>query len=264
MRQAQRVGSNCGDSYYGDSLPNACEPGAVSHAKLRPMARLARVVIPGLPHHVTQRGNRREAVFFGDDDYRAYLSLIAAAAQAANTQIWAYCLMPNHVHFIMTPTHEDGLRAVLAEAHRRYTGRINARFRQTGHLWQGRFGSVPMDEDHLLAAARYVAMNPVKAGMTAKPEDWPWASTRAHLRGQDDQVVATAPLLGRIADFAAFLSDEPAPGVEATFERAHSVGRPLGGEDWLRDLEQRTGQVLRPARRGPKPRAVQAAKSRLI
>ena len=113
------------------------------------MARLARVVAPGLPHHVTQRGNRREQVFFEDDDYRAYLALIDGAARRSRTEVWAYCLMPNHVHFIMVPSHEVGLRETFAGAHRRYTGRINARFGQIGHLWQGRFSSTVMDERHL-------------------------------------------------------------------------------------------------------------------
>ncbi len=103
------------------------------------MARLARVVIPGLPHHMTQRGNRRERVFFEDGDYQFYLELVSAAARrsATATAIWAYCLMPNHVHFIMTPTDPDGLRRTFAEAHRRYTARIHAREQWTGHLWQG-------------------------------------------------------------------------------------------------------------------------------
>src|SRR5271156_5679876 len=105
----------------------------------RTMARLARLVIPGLPHHITQRGNRCEQVFFEDEDYRAYLALIAAAARKAGTATWAYCLMPNQVHFIMAPSAEDGLRQTFAEAHRRYARRINVRFKQTGHLWQGRF-----------------------------------------------------------------------------------------------------------------------------
>jgi len=103
------------------------------------MTRLARVVIPGLAHHVTQRGNRREPVFFEDDDYQAYLDLIGRAARTSGTQIWSYCLMPNHVHFVLVPSDELGLRRTFAEAHRRYTGRINARFKWTGHLWQGRF-----------------------------------------------------------------------------------------------------------------------------
>ena len=123
------------------------------------MARIARVVVPSLPHHVTQRGNRREPVFFRAGDYQLYRHLMAAAARSAGAEIWAYCLMPNHVHLIVTPTDEDGLRATFAEAHRRYTGAINARFQCTGHLFQGRFGAVVMDEPHLLAATRYIAQS---------------------------------------------------------------------------------------------------------
>jgi len=118
------------------------------------MARIARVVAAGLPHHVTQRGNRREPVFFGAEDYQLYRRLIATAARRAGTEIWAYCLMPSHVHLIVTPADQDGVQATFAEAHRRYTGTINARFRWTGHLFQGGFGAVVMDEPHLVAAAR--------------------------------------------------------------------------------------------------------------
>jgi putative transposase len=127
------------------------------------MARIARVVVPDLPHHVTQRGNRREPVFFGAEDYRLYRRLIAMAARLAGAALWAYCLTPNHVHLIVTPADGDGLRATFAEAHRRYTAAINARFHWTGHLFQGRCGAVVMDELHLLAAARYIALNPVVA-----------------------------------------------------------------------------------------------------
>jgi len=116
------------------------------------MARLARVVIPGLPHHVTQRGNRREPVFFEDGDYRLYLGLIGAAATRSGTVIAGYCLMPNHVHFLMIPSHPGGLRQTFAESHRRYTAAVHARNRWTGHLWQGRFSSTVMDERHFLAA----------------------------------------------------------------------------------------------------------------
>jgi putative transposase len=143
------------------------------------MARIARVVLPDLPHHVTQRGNRREPVFFEADDYRLYRQLVAAAAQRAGAAAWVYCLMPNHVHLIVTPVDADGLRAIFAEAHRRYTGAINARSRWAGHLFQGRFGAMVMDEPHLLAAARYIALNPVVAGLVSRAEDWPWLKTRA-------------------------------------------------------------------------------------
>lgn len=194
-------------------------------------------------------------VFFGDEDYRAYLDLIATAAARARTEIWAYCLMPNHVHFIMTPSDPDGLRSVFAEAHRRYTARIHARLKVTGHLWQGRFSSTAMDERHLMAAARYVSMNPVRAGPVGKAADWPWSSARAHLAGRDDSVVTTAPLLNRVADFAGFLeAAEDAIAVKA-IRLSRSTGRPVGAEDWIRALEAQTERTLGPARRGPKPRA---------
>ncbi len=111
------------------------------------MARLPRIVIPGLPHHVTQRGNRRAQTFFCDEDYTLYRYLLSEAAKKAGSEIWCYCLMPNNVHIIIVLSHEDGLRATFADAHRRYTGYINAHMRATGHLWQGCFGSVVMDEE---------------------------------------------------------------------------------------------------------------------
>ena len=100
------------------------------------MARLPRIVLPGIPHHVTQRGNRRERVFFEDGDYELYLDLLAEAAARARVAIWAYCLMPNHVHIVAVPSDEDGLRRTFRYVHRHYTGYINARMRVTGHLWQ--------------------------------------------------------------------------------------------------------------------------------
>ena len=219
------------------------------------MARLARVVLPDLPHHVTQRGNRREPVFFADEDYRAYLELISAAARRSRTQIWAYCLMPNHVHFVMTPSDPDGLRNTFAEAHRRYTGRIHARLRCTGHLWQGRFSSTAMDERHLIAAARYVPMNPVRAGLAPRAEDWRWSSARAHLAGRDDGVVTVQPLLDRIEDFAGLLETPDDAAAVAAIRRSRTTGRPVGAEDWIQALEQATRRPLAPAKRGPKPRA---------
>lgn len=172
------------------------------------MARLPRVVIPGIPHHVTQRGNGRQRTFFEDADYALYLDLLADAAGRARTSVWAYCLMPNHVHIVLTPSDEDGLRSTLCDLHRRYTGYVNARRRTTGHLWQGRFGSVAMDEPHFVTALRYIALNPVRAGLVKHADDWPWSSTRALLAGRDDRVVSVAPALERVGDFAAFLGED--------------------------------------------------------
>ena len=135
------------------------------------MARLPRFVLPGFPHHVTQRGNRRERTFFEEGDYALYLDLLADAAARAGVEIWSYCLMPNHVHIVAVPRDEDGLRRCFRYVHRHYTGYINARLRVTGHLWQGRFSSVAMYEPHLVSAFRYVALNPVRARLVERAED---------------------------------------------------------------------------------------------
>jgi putative transposase len=219
------------------------------------MTRIARLVVPGLPHHVTQRGNRSELTFFHDGDYALYLELLAAASKKAGAEIWAYCLMPNHVHAIISPSDPDGLRRTFADLHRRYTSLINARHGWTGHLWQGRFGSVVMDEDSLLDAARYVSLNPVRARLVTRPQDWPWSSVRAHLAGVDDSVVSVAPVLSRVGDFAAYLR-QPFDETRAfrALRMAETTGRPLGDRSWVAGLEARSGRRLAPLKRGPRPR----------
>jgi putative transposase len=218
------------------------------------MSRIARLVVPGLPHHVTQRGNRRETVFFGDDDYRLYRDLIAQGCRRAKVAVWGYCLMPNHVHLILVPESPDGLARALGEAHRRYTGFINARARQTGHLFQARFASAVMDEAHLMAAFLYVAMNPVRAGLKARAEDWPWSSTATWLGRDDDGITDRAPLLERIPDIAAALSRAEEDRRHDALRRAELSGRPAGDRAFLARLEALTGRPLLPRKRGPKPK----------
>jgi putative transposase len=217
------------------------------------MARLARVVIPGHPHHVTQRGNGGARTFFGDDDYALYRDLLAAHCRAAAVEVWAWCLMPNHVHLILVPTDRDGLRRALARVHRAYAGIIQARRKRSGHFWQGRFGAVAMDEDYLAAALRYVALNPVRARLVGRAQDWRWSSTRAHLRGRDDGLTALQPVKDRFPRFADLLATEAAPEAFERLRAAESIGRPLGSDRFLARLERRTGRTLKPARRGPKP-----------
>jgi putative transposase len=219
------------------------------------VARLARVVIPGLPHLVTQRGNGRARTFFSDEDYAFYRDLLAASCRAAGVEIWAYVLMPSHVHLILTPGDNDGLRRALAPAHRRYAGHIHARRKRTGHFWQGRFGAVAMDEDYLAAALRYVALNPVRARLVARAQDWRWSSARAHLRRRDDRATTLAPVLDRYPRFADLLAEGPAPEAFEQLRRAETIGRPLGDAAFLDDLERLTGRSLKPAKRGPKPAA---------
>jgi putative transposase len=218
------------------------------------MARLPRIVIPGIPHHVTQRGNRRATTFFEDGDYALYLDLSADAAAKAQAEIWSYCLMPNHVHIIITPSDEDGLWRTFRAVHRAYTGYINTRMRVTGHLWQGRFGSVAMDEEHLFHALRYVGLNPVRAGLVKKPEHWQWSSTRALISAKDDGVVKVHPVLDRLSDFAAFLGEDFDEAMSyAALRKAENVERPVGSSEWIADMEAKTGHKLTPAKRGPAP-----------
>jgi putative transposase len=219
------------------------------------MVRLARVVVPGVPHHVTQRGNRRLETFFSDADYRAYIALLAEHCRDARVAVWAYCLMPNHVHLILVPAHEDGLRRALGEAHRRYTRRVNFRQGWRGHLWQERFHSFPMDEEYLLAAARYVELNPVRAGLAKQARAWAWSSARAHLAGRDDGLVETAPLLERVGDWKAFLRGGVEAAVLAEMRGRERTGRPLGSPEFVARLEALTGRALSPRKRGPPPRS---------
>jgi len=128
-------------------------------------------------------------VFFCEADYALYLELMSAACQARSVEVWAYCLMPSHVHLIVAPESEDGLRRAIGDAHRRYSRHVNFREGWRGHLFQGRFASFVMDEAYLLTAARYVELNPVRAGLAAKPWQWKWSSAAAHRRGKDDRVV---------------------------------------------------------------------------
>jgi putative transposase len=218
------------------------------------MARLARVVVPGHPHHVTQRGNGRARTFFADADYALYRDLLAQHCRAADVEVWAWCLMPNHVHLILVPSDRDGLRRALAAVHRRYAGIIHARRKRTGHFWQGRFGAVVMDEAYLAAALRYVSLNPVRARLVERARDWRWSSTRAHLTGKDDGVTARAPIKARFPDFSDLLAAEPEADVFARLRAAESIGRPLGDERFLARIERRTARRLRPGKRGPKPK----------
>jgi putative transposase len=222
------------------------------------MARLPRLVLPGIPYHVTQRGNRRAQTFFEDGDYALYRDLLAQAAEKAGAEVWCYCLMPNHVHVIVVPSDEDGLRRTFADAHRRYTGFINARHRWTGHLWQGRFGAVAMDEDHLAAAVRYVSLNPVRARLVDRAQDWRWSSVAAHLKEENDMLVTVAPVLERYGRFADFLGDG-SDDSEAwrVLRMSETSGRPLGGDEWLDALEEKSGRTLKAQKRGPKPKPKQ-------
>jgi putative transposase len=160
--------------------------------------------------------------------------------------------MPNQIHLILCPSDPDGLRRALAQVHRRYAGHIHARRRRTGHFWQGRFGAVAMDEDHLLAAVRYVALNPVRARLVERAPDWRWSSVHAHLAGRADGVTTIAPVRDRCPDFAGLIESGPDEAAFARLRRAETIGRPLGDDGFIARLEALTQRALKPGKRGRK------------
>lgn len=217
------------------------------------MPRMARLVVPGYPHHVTQRGSRRQQTFFRDGDYRTYVKLLAGRLRACRVTVWAYCLMPNHVHLVVVPETETGLADLFRTVHARYARTINETYGWQGHLWQERFHSFVMDEPHLLAAVRYVELNPVRAGLCPRPEHWPWSSVHAHLGTHDDPLMPTKPMHEFVRDWREYLA-EPLSGEQLDVLRKHSnTGRPVGEKTFVRRLEALSGRSLVRNKPGPKP-----------
>jgi putative transposase len=204
-----------------------------------------------VPHHIVQRGNRRQRTFFLDEDYATYRELMATWCRMRGVEVWAYCLMPNHVHLVGVPQDETALRSAIGEAHRRYTLAVNTREGWRGHLWQGRFASYPMDAGHLYHCARYVELNPVRAGLVRDPAEWPHSSARAHLKKRDDGFVKVAPLLERIENWEAFLAERECKEIADDIRTHETTGWPLGAPLFVSDLEKLTGRRLRKRRPGP-------------
>jgi len=201
------------------------------------MPRSSRRVFADVPHHVTQRGNRRQRTFYREQDYRDYLRIAAKAFRASGVEVWAYCLMPNHVHIIATPAAPEALATAVGNTHHRYTRLIQTRERWSGHLWQGRFASFPMDETHLRRCLRYVGLNPVRAGLVERAIDWPWSSVLAHVDGYPDPLLTPGPAAERLGEElpAFFDSDLPAHEYQGLRDASLS-GRPLGAAEWVRAL----------------------------
>ena len=188
--------------------------------------------------------------FFHDSDYEKYIELMREWCGKCGVQIWAYCLMPNHVHLIAVPSGEDGLAGAIGEAHRRYTRHINFREGWRGFLWQGRFGSFVMDEDYLATAARYVEMNPVRAGIVKKPWDYKWSSANAHITEKDDGLALVKPLLDRYGNWAKFIYQGLDDKVVDAMRKHSRTGRPLGGDRFVKRLEKKLGRTLAPLKGG--------------
>ncbi len=213
------------------------------------MPRIARVVVPGCPHHITQRGNRGEDVFVNDDQRRRYMDLLAKYAPEHGLAVQAYCLMSNHVHLIAVPDTEASLAATLRPVHLRYAQEFNRQMELSGHLWQGRFYSCPMNDLHFWAAVRYVERNPVRAGLVKRAEAYPWSSAAAHCgRRADGLLSGKLPALAAevgIADWAAWLRDPDDEEMLKRLRLCTRTGRPAGDRRFIARLERRLGRRLR-------------------
>ncbi len=214
------------------------------------MARLSRLVIPGYPHHVTQRGVRSMNIFHNDEDRLAYLEFMAKEGKRFGVTFLAWCLMDNHVHLIAVPDAETSLARAIGEAHRRYTRMKNFAEGVRGYLFQGRFFSCVLDEPHLLAAARYVELNPVKAGLVSQPWEYPWSSCQFSCgRQTSDYLVKDNILLEMVDDWPAFLRQADDMNEEEVV-KCTKTGRPVGDKNFIQSLEVLTGRTLYTAKPG--------------
>lgn len=220
------------------------------------MPRFARVVFPGVPHHVTQRGNHRQAVFFCRGDGIRYLELLREHATRQRVVVVAYCLMPNHVHLVLVPGTADGLNAVLKPVHGQIAQRVNRMRDQSGHLWQGRFFSSPLDAAYLRNAVRYVELNPVRANMVARAESYVWSSAAAHCGLAKDLVVErtpTLPALAGIEDWSKWLRKGISAEALQELRKNASQNLPCGSEEFIQELETRAGRTFRYRAAGGQP-----------
>jgi putative transposase len=208
------------------------------------MARMGRVVLAGVPHHVTQRGVRSMAIFDSDADRREYLRLVGEQGERFGLRFLAYCLMTNHVHLVVVPAEQDSLARGIGEAHRLYTRMVNFRQGVRGYLFQGRFHSCALDEAHLVSAVRYVERNPVRAGLVQVAWEYGWSSARYHVgRRKTDPIACDAEELAGIRDWREFLRSDPAE--LALLRDKTRTGRPCGSEEFVRWAEGVTGRRLR-------------------
>jgi putative transposase len=224
------------------------------------MAHRPRFVATDAPHHITQRGNNRQAVFLSDEDRQRYLEILREHALRHNLRILGWCLMHNHVHLVAVPGHAKSMALALSEAHSRYSLDWNRRRDSVGHLWQNRFFSCPLDDGHLRAALLYVDRNPVRAKWVAEAWDWRWSSAKAHttpgardalIDGEWEAWMEQARLGTWLhQDWKAALAMNPPEDELGQIRRATKLGEPLGSDVFVSGLERSAGRRLRVWPRG--------------
>jgi len=216
------------------------------------MPRRARIYIPGLPYHIVQRGNNRQACFRDPADFRLYLDLWQRIARRYGTAVHAYCLMTNHVHFLATPESGDSISRTMKDVGSRYTQYVNRRYERTGTLWEGRHrSSVVQSERYLLTCYRYIELNPVRAGMVRHPEQYQWSSFHLNSRGQAGWLVAREEYLrlGRDAEergsaYRNLFSDQLSEGDLDLIRQAAHFNQPVADDRFRERIESRYGVNL--------------------
>ena len=215
--------------------------------------------MPGFPYHVTHRGNRREAIFFDDEDREVYLAMVQEYAQRYGLSLWAYCLMTNHVHFVVVPQGEDSMALAVGRAHMRYARWLNRKGGWSGHLWANRYFSTVLDDAHLWSAVRYVEANPLRARMVQRAEEHAWSSCRVHAGiCVDNRMLADErPFPGDVGaqGWTTWINGAmPEPEIRL-LQRNTSTGRPTGSEAFIEAMEHHLDRILKRQSPGPKPKA---------
>lgn len=225
------------------------------------MARLARAVVPGAPHHVLQRGNPGQRIFLSNEDYREYIELVAAGCKRARVTVLGYCLLPKQVQLILLPPNAKALRNALGEAHRRFTRSVNMRRERKGGLFRGRFASFPMDKPSLPLLMRFVEQSAVRSRAAKTARDWRWSSAGAHLKGKPDGFVDVKPIAKASKNWKDELAKPIATAELKAIAASENTGRPFGSPAFVAAVEKKLGRTLARQRPGPKPKAKSKRKS---
>ena len=213
------------------------------------MPRTARIVIPDIPHHITQRGNNKQDVFFVDDDRRFYLSLLKKHTEQYGLEILGYCLMSNHIHLIARPNDKSSIAKAIGITHFKYTKYINRMHGRSGHLWQNRFYSCPLGKIHFWRTLRYIEQNPLRSKVTKKAANYKWSSARAHLNGEDQTGLLNMSWWKQASaqiDWRQALQRPLAKKYAEQIRDKTSTGRPLAQDSFVSKLETFIGRRLRP------------------
>ena len=213
------------------------------------MPRSARIVVPDCPHHVTQRGNNRQDVFFVDSDRQVYLEYLLDACEMYGLRIDGYCLLTNHIHLIATPEYETSLGDAMKRTNQLYAQYVNRMHRRSGHLWQDRFFSCVLDQDHFQRALVYVERNPVRARLVRKAWRWRWSSAPAHCGMEKESDLLDIASWKKHISFARWKRRLERPDDEKWISRLRlstSRGRVLGSDAFIAKLERMLGRRIRP------------------